>query len=423
MTFRAGELRQREEAEEELREEVFDFAAFLEARARGQSPQDAAYAYLASWPADDREALVLRFNGEQPRVGGPIGIEPALLEAVTASSSRMLTITTSKGEGRVLTSPIRFGGREIGSLAIVNFLDEGRAALLERRVAVGAGALLAFLVASALAWSTLARLLRPVKTMAETASAISTSGDLDRRIPETGVRDEIGVLTGTFNRMLDRLEAAFHRERRFIRESSHELRTPITICRGYLEVLGPDPSPHEIREASEVVIDELARMGRIVEDMTTLARVDDPEFLRLEAVQLERFFGDLATKAEPLLNGRLNIQDSPAGAVIHADPQRLTQALINLLQNASVHSRSRDVDLRLASEPNGWRFEVTDRGRGLPPGEEELVFQPFRRGNGSAPGSGLGLAIVRGIAEAHGGSAGVENRPGEGATFWMRMPR
>jgi signal transduction histidine kinase len=97
---------------------------------------------------------------------------------------------------------------------------------------------------------------------------------------------------------------------------------------------------------------------------------------------------------------------------------------MNLLQNAAVHTLyGGPVDLRFAEESSAWRFEVADQGGGLPRGEEEAFFQPFRRGKGSAPGSGLGLAIVRGIAEAHGGSAGVDNDPGRGVTFWIRVPR
>ena len=107
---------------------------------------------------------------------------------------------------------------------------------------------------------------------------------------------------------------------------------------------------------------------------------------------------------------------------MRADPQRLSQALINLLQNAALHAPGAEpVELRVVGRPGEWRFEVADRGGGIPPGEEERLFRPFNRAS-RAPGSGLGLAIVRGIAEAHGGRAGVDNRPGEGATFWITVP-
>jgi PAS domain S-box-containing protein len=210
----------------------------------------------------------------------------------------------------------------------------------------------------------------------------------------------------------------------FLRAASHELRTPITISRGHLEVLGDEPDPDDVRSAIRVVIGELGRMGRIVDDITTLVRMEDPSFLRMKDVALGQFVADVAAKAGALLGGRLRLEATPAGASARADPQRLTQALLNLLQNAAVHTNgTTPVRLRVIQQPEAWRFEVADGGGGLPPGEEERVFQPFQRATSTAPGSGLGLAIVRGIAEAHGGSAGADNYPGKGVTFWVLLPR
>jgi two-component system OmpR family sensor kinase len=224
--------------------------------------------------------------------------------------------------------------------------------------------------------------------------------------------------------MLDRVDAAFRRERRFFSEASHELRTPITICRGHLEVLGADPSPEELAESVAVVVDELDRMGRIVDDTTTLARAGTDRFLRRESIPIEAFLAEVAAKAGPLLNGRLRITPMLEGEALDADPQRLTQALINLLQNAALHvGNGSPVVLSAIDEGDAWRFEVADEGGGIGLEPAEQVFQPFSRGRTRAPGSGLGLAIVRTIAEAHGGTAGVENRPGQGATFWIRVPK
>jgi signal transduction histidine kinase len=262
-----------------------------------------------------------------------------------------------------------------------------------------------------------------MRHIAHTANAISEQGDLTRRVAETEERNQAAVLAGTINRMLDRLEAAFQRERQFISEASHELRTPLTICRGHLEVLGPDPTPQEWADVRALVVAELGRMGRIVEDMATLARTEHPEFLQPEQVRVDRFVEELAATASPLLDGRLRAGPVASDVVVWADPQRLTQALLNLLGNANIHAPGTSpVDLRVRHQPEGVSFEVEDRGRGLPAGEEESVFQPFRRLNTKAPGTGLGLAIVRGIAEAHGGAVGVRNRPGYGVTFWLFIP-
>jgi len=164
-------------------------------------------------------------------------------------------------------------------------------------------------------------------------------------------------------------------------------------------------------------------MGRIVEDITTLVRSEDPAFLRREEVSLHRFLEEVAVKAAPLVENRLRLSAPPRPASGWIDPQRLTQALMNLLQNAVLHGDDHGpIDLHVHAERGAWRFEVRDRGAGLPPGEEENIFRPFYRADTAAPGSGLGLAIVRGIAEAHGGSVGVDNRPGDGATFWIEVP-
>jgi signal transduction histidine kinase len=261
-----------------------------------------------------------------------------------------------------------------------------------------------------------------MQELARTADAIYEEGDLARRVAASN--GDVAQLAATLNRMLDRLEAAFRRERRFISEASHELRTPITICRGHLEVLGANPRADELDECVAVVVDELDRMGRILDDMTTLARADTDRFLRRETIPLDRFLADVAAKAGPLLNGRLRIIPAVEGATVEGDPQRLTQALINLLQNATYHGRAGcRVELRVLEENGSWRFEVADEGGGITLDPPERVFQPFSRGSTQHPGSGLGLAIVRTIAEAHGGAAGVVNRRGEGATFWIRVPK
>jgi two-component system OmpR family sensor kinase len=220
--------------------------------------------------------------------------------------------------------------------------------------------------------------------------------------------------------MLHRLEAAFRRERHFIRETSHELRTPITICLGHLEVLGPDPGPAEVAEVIAVITDELERMSRTVRELSDLVRIEDPASLRLVDVPMPRFVEQVATKAAPLLDGRLRVVPPPA-AQLQIDPQRLTQALMNLLENAVLHTLpGTPVELRVVGREGGWRFEVSDRGGGVAPALEEAMFLPFVTTRERS--SGLGLAILASIARAHGGTAGVENHPGVGATFWLEVP-
>lgn len=236
---------------------------------------------------------------------------------------------------------------------------------------------------------------------------------------------------------LEQIELALQRERdrteqlreldeikdRFLSAVSHELRTPITICRGHLEVLEEDASERELRAVKAMLVDELDLMGRLVEDLTTLAWADDRALLKLESLPLDSFLNSITAKAETILGNRVRVESGLGGATLRADPQRLAQALVNLLRNAADHAKGGEpVCLRVRAASSSWRFEVADEGGGLPPGHEQVVFEPFRTGS-SREGMGLGLSIVRGIARAHGGDSGVVNRPGHGATFWIRIPQ
>jgi len=237
---------------------------------------------------------------------------------------------------------------------------------------------------------------------------------------------------------LELIEAALHLERHrtqqlrelegmkdaFLSAVSHELRTPLTICRGHLDVLPDGADGPEMRAVKQTLVDELDLMGRLVEDLTTLARVGDRVLLKVESLPLDEFVSSIVTMAEPILGDRLLVHAEPTGATLKADPQRLTQALLNLLQNAATHAQGEGrVHFGVLAEPASWRFDVTDEGGGLPPGEERFVFEPFRTASPRTGRTGLGLSIVQGVARAHGGESGVTNRPGRGATFWIRIPR
>jgi signal transduction histidine kinase len=210
----------------------------------------------------------------------------------------------------------------------------------------------------------------------------------------------------------------------FLSAVSHELRTPLTVCRGHLDVLGEQAAVDEVLAVRETLVDELDLMGRLVEDLTTLVRAGDGMLFRPEPLRLGDFADSVVAMAEPILGDRLQVTAVPADGTLWADPQRLTQALLNLLQNAAGHAQGEGlVRLGVRAEPAGWLFEVSDEGGGLPPGDERIIFEPFRTGSSGTGQTGLGLSIVRGITRAHGGDCGVVNCPGLGATFWIRVPR
>jgi signal transduction histidine kinase len=277
------------------------------------------------------------------------------------------------------------------------------------------------LIASVLAWLVAGRVLAPLRLLADTARSIGET-DLTRRIPVSG-RDEIADLSRTFNAMLDRLEAAFQTQRRFVSDASHELRTPITIVRGHLELLGDDPD--ERRETIALVTDELDRMSRFVDDLLLLARAERDDFLRVAEVELGALTDELLDKAVALGDRRWQLEGR-GEAVLVADRQRLTQAVMGLAQNAVQHTAPGD-PIWIGSEVDHdeARLWVRDTGPGVAPEDQERIFARFARASASrrrSEGAGLGLAIVRAIAEAHGGRVGLSSRPGAGATFAVIIP-
>jgi two-component system OmpR family sensor kinase len=312
-------------------------------------------------------------------------------------------------------------GDTLGVFVVANFLRGERdeiAGVITTGLVVG-GAML--VVAGLVGWVVAGRILRPIREVTDAARAI-TETDLSRRI-EAGGDDEIAVLARTFNAMLDRLETAFGTQRSFVDDAGHELRTPITIVRGHLELLTDDPD--ERRETLALVTDELDRMSRIVDDLLLLAKLERPDFLRAERVETEPFTSELFAKARTLGDRRWTLSAHATGTVV-ADPQRLTQAVMNLARNAVEHTGpDAAVTIGSASRNGEVRFWVADTGPGIELDEQAAIFERFARGGDRrrrSDGAGLGLAIVRAVAEAHSGQVTLDSRPGQGARFTITIP-
>lgn len=194
--------------------------------------------------------------------------------------------------------------------------------------------------------------------------------------------------------------------------------------RGHLELLDAT-DPHDTAETRALLLDELDRMSRLVEDLVLLARAQRPDFLRPAAVDVASLTDEVLDKARALGNRQWRI-DQRAPVTVMADAQRLTQALVQLAQNAVKFTGTDDiVAIGSSADTQLVRLWVRDSGLGVPPEDVERIFERFQRGPGTQrnEGSGLGLAIVRAIAEAHGGHARVESPPGTGATFLLEIPR
>ena len=328
-------------------------------------------------------------------------------------------VETPAGTVEYLGVPLRAGGRTRGVFVVAQFSDRLEAQLRPALNAVGGVALAVLLFGSLLAWRLAEGVLRPVRSVTGTAREISET-DLTKRIPVQGA-DEIASLAATFNAMLDRLEAAFGAQKRFLDDAAHELRTPVTIIRGHLELLGDDPQ--ERRETVELVTDELDRMARLVNELLLIAKAERPDFLRLETVDVGDLTEELLAKARAMAPREWRPAGTGRGVMV-ADRQRVTQAIVQLADNAIRHTRNGDaIEIGSAVAGDEARFWVRDQGDGIPLDQQEAIFERFARGDGTrADGSGLGLAIVRAIAAAHGGRVELDSRPGQGATFTVIIP-
>ena len=233
------------------------------------------------------------------------------------------------------------------------------------------------------AWLVGTRMSRPLRAMATVAARVD-AGDLHPRIH--GVEreaDELRVLADAFNHMLDRLTEAFAGQRAFVADASHELRTPLTVIRGQLEVLaGQDkPSEREVRRVERLVQAEIARIARLVEDLLLLTKAEQTEFLRIGSVDLPAFVRELWDGMSLLAARRFELDSVPEG-VLQADPDRLAQALRNLIGNAIEHTTEVDGLVRLSVRALGAgrvEFVVEDNGPGIVPDQRERVFERFHR--------------------------------------------
>lgn len=285
----------------------------------------------------------------------------------------------------------------------------------------------AFLMASAITLLVVAatativstRLLRPLRTMRETADRISAES-LDERLPVVG-HDDVADLSETMNDMLDRLDEALDSQRRLLSDVGHELKTPITIVRGHLEVMDPQ-DPEDALQTRLLAVDELDRMDRLVKDLAAAASLHGPVPVHRRAVDTADLVEQIHKKAQGIVGAEVT-RGEVAHTVAVLDPARITQALLQLAQNAVTHGGGR-LEIGSDADTESIGFWVRDFGPGVPDADKEAVFDRFHRGTGADAhaGSGLGLNIGRLIARAHGGTLHVEDATGGGARFVLRIP-
>jgi signal transduction histidine kinase len=339
------------------------------------------------------------------------------------SSQEFKQNTTSDGEIVYLTYPIYLKERFRGVFVVVH-ITTGEQEEVQNMVVVITNIMLwVVVIASLIAWLTAGRILKPLQSLTKAARNISES-DLTQRIVTKG-NGEVMELANTFNDMMERLERSFTNQRQFTNDIGHELRTPITIIRGHLELMGDDPQ--ERYEAIALVIDELDRMASLVNDLILLAKSEQPAFLRLEWISLNLLMSELYAKAQAIAPRQWQL-DVVEDGQIYCDRHRITQAMMNLVLNATQHTHPSDqIILGAAITDKEVQIWVQDMGEGIASEDQPHIFKRFSRGNNHqirmSDGSGLGLAIAQSIAHAHGGTIKLQSNLGTGSTFTVVLPK
>jgi two-component system, OmpR family, sensor kinase len=426
----------RDQIDSELRADVdgFDRGGVPVREAPVPQVEETARDYLRSQPyrASNR-LLFLRVGGR-----GVVSNEPKLLGMVTSRDARALlaapagysSVHLSAGDLRVYRTVAQRDGRVVADIGGAEPLAPVQRAQREVRSTFLIAGTATLALALLLGYLVAARTARPLRRMARVAARVD-AGDLTPRMPSEAMSrsDEIGALADSFDTMLDRLEDAFARQRAFASDASHELRTPLTVIRGQLEVLArmPNPEPVDVRRVERLVRTEIVRMERLVEDLLVLARADEREFLRRRSIGLRPFCRELLDGFIPTADRHFEFAGAPDGT-LDADPDRLAQALRNLLRNAIEHTQPGGL-IRLTASATGQdsvTIAVEDDGHGILPAQRERVFDRFHRIDSARDrargGVGLGLAIVRAVAEAHGGSVSASESPEGGARVQIELP-
>jgi signal transduction histidine kinase len=343
--------------------------------------------------------------GEEP-VARTVGALPGI-----PGHSRLVALTVPSPTGRL-------------TVYVATSLSHADETLLLLRTSLFVGVPLLLGLVAATTWAMVGRALGPVESIRSEVADISRR-DLGRRVPVPAARDEVGRLAETMNDMLDRVQAAFEQQRRFVADASHELRTPLAAVRADLEVALAHPGDRSWTETAHALLEENLRMERLVADLLFIARADDDGAPRSRTpVDLHEV---VLAEVARVPDARAIAIDTAgvAGAFVLGRRDDLARVVRNLLDNAERHAAS-SVHVALRAQDGTVTLTVEDDGPGVGLADRERIFERFTRLDDSrnrvAGGTGLGLAIVREIAEQHGGSARVCDGNAGGARFEVSLP-
>jgi heavy metal sensor kinase len=353
-------------------------------------------------------------------------VSEATVEAACGGRDLMATDRIGRERVRVHTVPVVKNGRCLGALQVVTSLKPLERTLSHLARLTWFSALAATFLSLLLGQFLARRALNPVHAITGAARQISASRLSQRlRLPDTG--DELSYLAASFDQMLDRIEAAYRRQREFAADASHELRTPLALIKGEASLsLRPRASSAEMRSALANIDAEADRLTRLVEGLLLLARLDRGEVLRSDAVGVDEVAHDVAARLAPLARERgVDLEvDAPDAAVVRGDETALARVVLNLVQNALEHTREGQIRVSVRASDRSATVEVSDSGCGIPAAHADRVFDRFYRvdASRSGGGAGLGLSLCRDVVEAHGGSIHLESQEGRGTVVTVTIP-
>jgi len=338
--------------------------------------------------------------------------------------------TVSAGDSarvRIMVSPLYLRDQVL-LLEVAQSLNHIDTTMSQVRWALVASILLALALAAISGGALVRNALSPVSQLVRTARSIEASSDLTRRVGYKGPLDEIGELATTFDHMIEHLDQVFQSQKDFVADASHELRGPLTVIRGNLDLLRRNLSEEDRGESVRAIQQETARMVKIVDDLLLLAEVQSTQPAQEQEVALKEIVLEEASRARTLAGKQEIVIGRQEDLVITGDTQRLKQLLANLVDNAiKATSEQGTITLSLFKDGEWARLEVADTGIGINPEHLTHLFDRFYRVDKArsrvSGGTGLGLAIVKGIAEQHGGKVSATSEPGKGSTFsvWLKL--
>lgn len=356
---------------------------------------------------------------------------PVLQESLSADTAGLVLNQAAQTGTRlcVFTLPLTANGRTTGYIQVADDQESLLETIDQVRRSLLIGAPLTILISALISFFTIRRALDPLTTMTRSAAKISDES-LDKRLPVPGVKDEVYALATAFNATLDRLAAAFTRQRRFTANASHELRTPVTAILGHAELsLSRPRSPQEYRNSLERIQAEAARMQRLIGRMLALTRAESGRRpLELSPTNLTQLVESLAEtlRAQAAEKGLSLTVSIPPNLILTTDADSLTQILLNLLENAIAYTAEGGVSLAVSATATHVQMTVSDTGLGIPVDHLPHIFQPFYRvdpaRSRSLGGAGLGLALTRELAQLLNGTIQATSTPNQGTTFILSLP-